>query len=100
MTLAKMIAQLSALLETVPATSEVVIIYDSETCYTDAVRVEVCNSTVGIIGGVEEPPIGVGIPYDSGLSDEDKVIRFAAKQQAETVRQLIQERMKGTTDGL
>jgi hypothetical protein len=94
MTLGTLIAQLANLLETVPVNSEVVIVYDSETCFTGAIRVDVCGNMVGIVGGVEEPPVGVGIPYDSGLSDEDKIIRFAAKQQAETVRQMIRERIE------
>lgn len=95
MTLAELVARGAALIvEGTSPNAEVRIVYDSETCYSDAVRIESCNGTVGIIGGVEEPPVGVGILYDSGLSDEDKIIRFAAKQQAETVRQLIRERME------
>lgn len=95
MTLAQLIAGAAGLLEAgTSPDAEVRIVYDSETCYSDAVRLESCNGVVGIIGGVDEPAIGTGIPYDSKLSDEDKLIRFAAKQQAETVRQMIRERIK------
>lgn len=94
MTLAELVVGGAALIaKGISPSAEVVIVYDSETCYSDAIRIEVCNGTVGIIGGVKEPAIGTSISYESGLSDEDKLIQFAVKQQAETVRQLIRERI-------